>query len=231
MTQTTLPAIPTQEQLSSEANPILETAQAFVIDSPEMYEIAGDELRTIKAKAKALEDRRKAITGPMDKAKKEVMDLFRKPLEVLEKAEGALKRTMLGYQQQEREKAAQAQREAEAAAAAERAKVEEQAREAEAKGDVATAAALQTAATVMTAAPIAVAEPAKLSGITTTTRWSAEVVDKTAYIRHVLDNAPELIDTIEVTMKPLNQMAVALKDKLNIPGIKAVATEGIAARA
>lgn len=230
MTQPNLPAIPTQEQLAQEADPVLVTAREFKIDSPMMFEMAGEELRTIKAKAKALEDRRKAITGPMDKAKKEVMDLFRKPLEVLEKAEGALKRTMLDYQQAEAAKAAALKAEADRAAAEARKQMEEQAREAEAAGDVATAAALEVAASAVTATPM-IAEPPKLAGIATTTRWSAEVTDKVAYIRHVLDNAPELIDTIEIAMKPLNQMAVAMKDKLNLPGIKAVSTAGLSARA
>lgn len=231
MTQSNALAIPTKEQLAQEADPVLATAQGFQIDSPEMYEIAGEELRTIKAKAKALEDRRKAITGPMDKAKKEVMDLFRKPLGVLEKAEAAIKQTMLAYHREQEAKAAAARAEAEKIAAEAKRQMEEQAREAEASGDVATAAALEVAATAMTAQPIAVAEPAKLTGIATTTRWSAEVVDKVAYIRHVLDNAPELIDTIEIDLKPLNQMAVAMKDKMNIPGLKAVPKTGISARA
>lgn len=229
MSPNNLPAIPTKEQLASETDPILATAQELKIDSPAMYEIAGDELRTIKAKAKALEERRKAITGPMDQAKKEVMDLFRKPLEVLEKAEAALKRTMIAYQQAEEAKAAAARAEAEKAAAAERAEMARQAREAEESGDVATAAALEVAATAITT-HVEVAEPAKLAGVATTKRWSAEVVDKVAYIRHVLDHAPELIDTVEIVMKPLNQMAVAMKDKLNLPGIKPVATSVLSVR-
>lgn len=221
--------IPSEQELASVSNPILETAQSFVIDSPVMYEMAADELKTIKGQFKALEEKRKAITGPMDTAKKQVMDLFRKPLEALEQAENLIKRTMLAYQQEQRRLEAEAQRKINEAAEIERKRMEEQAQAAEKTGDVAAAVALQTAAD-MVVAPVVQIAPAKVSGISTTIRWSAEVTDKVAYIKHVMEH-PELLDTVEISMKPLNQMATALKDKLNLPGIRAVATESMSARA
>lgn len=221
--------IPSEQELASVSNPILETAQSFVIDSPVMYEMAADELKTIKGQFKALEEKRKAITGPMDTAKKQVMDLFRKPLEALEQAENLIKRTMLAYQQEQRRLEVEAQRKINEAAEIERKRMEEQAQAAEKTGDVAAAVALQTAAD-MVVAPVVQIAPAKVSGISTTTRWSAEVTDKVAYIKHVMEH-PELLDTVEISMKPLNQMATALKDKLNLPGIRAVATESMSARA
>lgn len=221
--------IPSEQELASVSNPILETAQSFVIDSPVMYEMAADELKTIKGQFKALEEKRKAITGPMDTAKKQVMDLFRKPLEALEQAENLIKRTMLAYQQEQRRLEVEAQRKINEAAEIERKRMEEQAQAAEKTGDVAAAVALQTAAD-MVVAPVVQIAPAKVSGISTTIRWSAEVTDKVAYIKHVMEH-PELLDTVEISMKPLNQMATALKDKLNLPGIRAVATESMSARA
>lgn len=221
--------IPSEQELASVSNPILETAQSFVIDSPVMYEMAADELKTIKGQFKALEEKRKAITGPMDTAKKQVMDLFRKPLEALEQAENLIKRTMLAYQQEQRRLEVEAQRKINEAAEIERKRMEEQAQAAEKTGDVAAAVALQTAAD-MVVAPVVQIAPAKVSGISTTVRWSAEVTDKVAYIKHVMEH-PELLDTVEISMKPLNQMATALKDKLNLPGIRAVATESMSARA
>lgn len=222
------PNIPSEAQLASVSSPILETANSFIIDSPVMYEMAGDELKTIKAKYKLLEDQRKAITQPMDAAKKQVMDLFRKPLEMLEQAEGIIKRTMLAYQNEQRRLQAEAQRKIDEAAAAERQRMAEQAKAAEQTGDVASAVALQSAAD-MVVAPTVKMEPAKVSGISTTVRWSAEITDKIAFLQHALAH-PEFMEAIDINMKPLNQMAVALKDKLNIPGVKAVSTESISAR-
>lgn len=221
--------IPSEQELASVSNPILETAQSFVIDSPVMYEMAADELKTIKGQYNALEEKRKAITAPMDAAKRQVMDLFRKPLEALEQAESLIKRTMLTYQQEQRRLEAEAQRKLNEAAEAERQRMAEQAKTAEESGDVAAAVALQSASE-MVVAPVVQIAPAKVSGIRTTVRWSAEVTDKVAYLKHVLEH-PELIDTVEISMKPLNQMATALKDKMSIPGIRAVSTESMSARA
>jgi hypothetical protein len=220
--------VPSEQQLVAVSSPVLETAQSLVIDSPIMFEMAGEELKTIKQKTKQLEDQRKAITQPMDKAKKEVMDLFRKPLEMLEQAEAVLKRSILAYTQEQRRIQQEAQRKADEAAAAERRRIEEEAKAAEKTGDVETAAVMQSAASMVVAAPVKTEAP-KVAGVSTTTRWTAEVTDKVEYIKHVLAH-PELIDTITIDMRPLNQMAVALKDKLSIPGIRPIANESVSAR-
>lgn len=221
--------IPSKQELDKQSLPVLETAKAFVIDSPFMYEQAGEELKTIKQRINALEEQRKAITKPMDAAKKQVMDLFKPPVDALTEAESVYKRSMLAYQQEQRRLEAEAQRKLNEAAEAERQRMAEQAKAAEKTGDAATAVALQSAAE-MVVAPVVQIATAKVSGISTTVRWSAEVTDKLAYLKHVMEH-PELLDTVEISMKPLNQMATALKDKLNLPGIRAVATESMSARA
>lgn len=220
--------IPSEQQLAQVSSPILATAQSLVIDSPTMYEVAADELKTIKGRYKQLEEQRKAITQPMDVAKKQVMELFKKPLEQLEQAEKILKASMLDYQQATARAAAKAQRKLDEAAAAERARMAEAAKTAEQTGDVGAAIAMQAAAE-MVVAPTIQTTPAKVAGISTTIRWSAEVVSKADFLRHALAN-PELLDAVEISQPFLNKLAVAMKDKLNLPGIKAVATESISAR-
>jgi hypothetical protein len=54
-------------------------------------------LREVKGRLKALEERRKAITGPMNAALRSVNDLFRPPREKLEALEGSLKAVIAGY--------------------------------------------------------------------------------------------------------------------------------------
>lgn len=220
---------PTAQELIKVAAPVLETATTLLIDSPMMYEMAGDELKTIKAKAKELEEQRKSITGPMDVAKKRVMDLYRKPLEMLEQAESAIKRSMLTYTTEQRRIAAEEQAKVNAAAEAERQRMAKEAAEAEKAGDVATSIALSSAAEMVTAHSVNL-QPNKVAGITTTTRWSAEVHDKVAYLKHVIEN-PDLLDSVEIHMPTLNKMASALKDKMNIPGVRPVSNESLSARA
>ena len=230
-----LPAIPTPpkaEDLQKEVAPVVAMADELNVDSDMMYEAAGDELRTIKSRSKTLEDRRKAITQPLDAAKKSVMDLFRQPLASLEEAERTIKRKMLTYSQEQDRIRAEEARKAEEAARREQERLEREAEEARQSGDESTAQVLEHTASVMTAsAPVARAAP-KAQGIGTVTRWSAEVEDKRAFIEFCLTEAgAQYFDAIAVDMRPLNQMAVALKEKMKIPGIKAVPTTGLSARA
>lgn len=226
----TLPATtePTKEQLAKETNPILINAKAIKIDGQMMFEIATEEVRAIKRKISDLEERRKAITRPLDEAKKSAMDLFRTPISTLEEAERIIKRTMLTYTTEQENKAREERKLAEAAAEKERNRLAAEAAEAEQQGDIATAITLQETAEMITAHTPTVSTP-KASGATTTKRWSAEVVDKEAFIRHALEN-PEYFDMVTIDMLPLNRMAVAMKDKLNIPGIKAVGTTSLSIR-
>ncbi|MBU6488280.1 MAG: hypothetical protein KGQ57_10675 [Burkholderiales bacterium] len=150
--------------LQKSAQDALATAKAYVIDSPEMYEMAAGELQQIKTLQKGVEKQRTDITGPMNAALKAVNALFKAPSDWLDQAEAVLKRSMLGYQQAEEAKRREAQRIAEAAAAAERARIaaaaaaaeaaaraeaealRKQAEEAKKQGDVESAARLASQA-------------------------------------------------------------------------------------
>ncbi len=108
---------PDQDTLNNDAQIVLEVAETYVIDSPLMFAEAGEELKRIKAKSKELNDKRVAITKPLDDAKKAVMDLFRKPVEILSQAELVLKNSIVNYQEEqariarlEQQKQAEAQR-------------------------------------------------------------------------------------------------------------------------
>lgn len=98
------------------------------ITSPAMYDLAADELRTIKARAKELDEKRKTITVPLDNAKKAVMELFRRPIELLVEAEGVLKKGMLTYNEQQEALRRAEQARLDAIAKAERERLEAEAR-------------------------------------------------------------------------------------------------------
>jgi hypothetical protein len=150
--------------LQKSAQDALATAKAYVIDGPEMFEMAAAELQQIKALQKGVEKQRTDITGPMNTALKAVNALFKTPSDWLDQAEQVLKRAMLGYQQEEQRKQREEQQRRDREAAAERARVEadaaaerarsekeaqalrDQAAEAAKTGDVEAAARLETAA-------------------------------------------------------------------------------------
>ena len=109
--------------LAGQAQAALTSAQDLTIDSPTMYELASDELKNIKGLQKTVEEKRTAITGPLNAALKAVNDLFRAPKEYLEQAEAACKRSMIAYTTEQERIAAEARRVAEEAARAERARL------------------------------------------------------------------------------------------------------------
>ena len=118
-----------------EAERMLAVARSYAIDDDDMFEAAGEELRTVVTRARQLDELRKSITAPMDEAKRRVMDFFRVPLERLQEAESVIKASMSTYQRRQLELREAARREAEAAQARARAEAERvavQARAAEA---------------------------------------------------------------------------------------------------
>lgn len=127
--------------LAGQAQAALESATDLVIDSPTMYELASDELRQIKALQKTVEEKRTAITGPLNAALKAVNDLFRAPKEYLDKAEAACKRSMITYTTEQERIAAEARRVAEEAARRERDRLAAEQREQERQAREAAAAA------------------------------------------------------------------------------------------
>ena len=130
-----IPEIPKSEELEKVAVSATNAAHSIVINSPIMYELAAEELKTLQTQLASLTEKRFSITRPMDAAKKAVMSLFSSPIERCEKAIEHLKAGMLAYQKQEREKAEAAQRLIEDAARQERLRLEAKAREDQAAAD------------------------------------------------------------------------------------------------
>jgi len=151
MPDTVTPTTPTTGQvqydasdaivLSGRAQRALVGAQSFVVDSPEMFEAAGDDLRAIMGLKKAVEDKRTAITQPLNQVLRAVNDLFRPAGQYLEQAERVLKGSMLAYQQEQQRIADEARRQAEEQARIEREKQAAIQREQEANAREAAAAA------------------------------------------------------------------------------------------
>jgi colicin import membrane protein len=119
---------------------VVAVAEACVIDSPEMADLANDEMRSCKAAAKKLDEMRKAFIEPAKQIIATADGMFKPALEALVQAEGVYKTKLLGWTREQeriaeeaRRQAAEAERkaraEAEAKAAALRAKAEQEAAE------------------------------------------------------------------------------------------------------
>lgn len=114
--------------MEAEATGVLTCSKEINITTPAMYDLAAEELRAIKTRAKELDEQRKTITVPLDNAKKAVMDLFRRPIELLGEAEGVLKRGMLTYSEEQERLRRIEQARLDAIAKAERESIEAEAR-------------------------------------------------------------------------------------------------------
>ena len=220
--ETVTVATPDAVALSKDAEGVLVLAQGYAIDSVQMFELAADELKSIKGKMKELDDRRKSITKPLDEAKARVMDLFRRPLELLGQAETVLKRAMLTFQQAQEKKRQAEEAEARRVAAAEqerlRREAEKAAKAAEKKGNVEAAEQLRANVPVVPV-PTVAAEPVKVRGISTRTIWKARVLDANKVPRQYL----------VVNEKMLNDVAQATKGQVAVDGVEFYSEEVMAA--
>jgi len=231
---TTIPAsvaitAPNPQALARGATAALALVNDFEITDAATFEIAAEELRGIKAKASALDDQRKAITGPLDAAKKAVMDLFRGPVEVLTKAEGILKGKMLTYQQADQRKAEEARLQAERIAREQREKLEAEARELAAQGRTGEAAVKETVAQMVVAAPVAAPAPPAVKGISTSTTIDFEVVDLHALVKHIAAH-PELVNLITADSVKIRAYVRGLGMATNLPGVNIFQKQTLASR-
>lgn len=224
-----IPVVPdeTKQEISSLAE-LATQSRELTISDQSTYQRAADLLSDIKSRGKELEKKRKAITEPMDAAKKSTMDLFRPAVDAIEGFEKLIKQKMADFvREQER-----LQREAEARAADERRKEQEKLqREAEklrAKGKEEQAAAVELQAVTAVSAPAPTMQ-AVASGAHHRKVWKAQLVDKMALIKAVAEGraSAELLDYNESVG---NKLAVALKSSLHIDGIEAFEDISIAAR-
>jgi hypothetical protein len=218
-TQTLTLQQPDQAALSRTADSALALVESFEVVDSATYEIGAEELKAIKAKATSLEEQRKAITAPLDAAKKQVMDLFRNPVELLGKAEAILKGKLLAYQQEEQRKAREAQLAAERAAQEERDRLAAEAAKLVAEGREGEAMVKQAVAEMIVAAPPAVQEPAKVAGLSMRSTLDFELVDFQALIRHVAAN-PELAALLTVDSVKLRAYVKGLGTACKLPGVR-----------
>ena len=200
--------------------------QQLIINSQEKYETASVILKDVKARAVELDKQLKAITTPLDTAKKAVMDLFRKPLEMLEDAERTIKRSMIEYTEiqeaKAREEQARLQKLADEKAERERKKIEAKIARAEASGKTEKVESLQEQkeAIETIVVPTVQIETPKVQGVSFKLQYKAVVEDF-----NLLPNEYKLPN-----QSALNKVANATKGSIKIPGVKFISEKILASR-
>lgn len=207
------------------AEVMVKEAADITIKTQEHYEGAAVTLKAVKAKYKEVEGKRKEITKPLDVARKAVMDLFRKPLELLASAEKAIKKPMIDYDTaQERIRKEKEDRLRIAAEKEEKRKkdaLEARAKKAEEAGKLEKAEELREKKEDVVVEAQVLAEPEKPAGVSYKTTWFAVVTDEKLIPREYL--VPD--------MKVLNKLASAWKDTKKIPGVEFKKDKGLSSRA
>jgi hypothetical protein len=109
---------------SEQARAALAAAEARTILTEQDYLQAGGELTAIKAKAREIDEARKALKKPIDEAAARIQAFFKGPLDFLANAEGVLKRKLVDYQAEQDRKRSEEQARADEAARKERARLQ-----------------------------------------------------------------------------------------------------------
>ena len=215
-----------KEQERTNDVPALCQKAEITISTQTEFELASVVLKEVKSRYKELEAQRKAITMPLDDAKKAIMELFRQPLTALESAETKLKGLMLGYtaeqERKAREEQARLQKLADQEAEKQRKALEAKIERAKASGKEEKAEMLEMEKEniIPITAPVVAPQIEKPAGISYRDQWSAEVIDEKLVPREYLI----------VNLQALNKIAAATKGTITVPGVRFVSTKILASR-
>jgi hypothetical protein len=197
----------------------------FKISTPDELKNSAEFLKSLKASAKNIDEKRKEITRPIDDIKKRVMDFFRPISTQLSEAETTLKKAVLSYQREQERIRREAEQKAILAARAEeerkRKALEARAKKAAEKGQEEKAELLKEQAQEVYV-PAVVQAPAveKVAGISTRKNWTFRIKDLSKIPREYL-----IVDE-----KMLKKLAVASQGKISIPGVEFYQDESMSVR-
>lgn len=224
-----LPAV--ADGTKSEIKSIESTASkalSLKVTTNKEYQQASDILKDLKARGKALEEKRKAITKPMDDAKKATMEMFRPAVDAIKNCETKLKESMAGFVREQERIAAEAQAKAAEKARKEQERLQARADKARESGKEEKAELLEQQACSVVPA-VSSSQTPQAKGAHSRKIWKAKLIDKMELIKAVAEGkaSPELLDFNESVA---NGLAKSLKTGLNIPGLESYQDISIASR-
>ena len=216
------------ESLFSRSKASLASAEEFEIRTLENAEDAGAVLREIKGLSKELEEKRTSITKPINQALREINALFKPAKGWLQQAESLLKSKILDFQNEQDRIAREAQAKADAAAMEERKRLERKAKIVETIGRTERADEIREEADAHIAPVVKSAAP-KMEGVVRRETWKAEVTDKAAFLKYVIEERQDLMALVNIDNSALNAQARSLKENLSLPGVRVYKESSIAA--
>ena len=218
-------------QKADSVNSELATAKAFVVTNQDELNRTSVWIKEVKADVKEYKSQHKHLKEPSLESGRRIDAMFKPIIDTLDNTWRVLKSAADTYlQEQDRIRREKEQAEF-AAAEKERIRKQKLADNAEKKGNAEKAEEHRQAAAA--SVPKAVERTVHVpKGMSFRTVWNAEVTSLEDLIIAVADQIKAKrngdgsmsipIDVLEANMPRLNGMAVAMNDKLNIPGVKAV---------
>lgn len=222
---------PEVTQLENETTSLLTQAKQFQVTNPEQFQAAGNELMRIKGVRKQVDELMDPIVKKAHEAHKEAVAAKKKLTDPLDQAEKSIKQALLVYNQEQQRKAREEEERlrkiAEEQAVREREKLLKQAEKAIDKGNDAKAEELiEQADKVVPLTPIVTPQVQKVEGIATRKVWKA-VVENPQLVPAYFNG----IEIRTINQSALNKFAQMSSGSIQIPGVKFVMEETIAARA
>lgn len=212
---------PAPPSIVAELAPVVQAAKVFTIDSIEAHGAALDRIKRLRLGERAIEDHFARAKKAASDAHRQLVASIAALTGPLAEARGIYDRAAAAFEQEQKRIAEEESRRLQELA---RQQEEERALmdavEAESAGDAAGAEAIlaqPVAVPVVHVAP----QVATVAGVSSRMTWSAEVTDLVALVKYVAAH-PEWISLLEPSMPNLNRLAVAQRQALSIPGVKAV---------
>lgn len=205
----------------AELHQVVVAARAFKVSDVETNAIALERVKRLRAGERGIEDHFARSKKAASDAHKEIVAAVNALIAPIAEARRIYDNSAAAYEQEERRKAEEEQRRLQ-----EKARKDEEERQllaaidAEERGDQAEAKAIMeepVVTPVVTVAP----QVARVEGVSSRTNWSAEVTDLLALVRYVAAH-PEWVYLLEPSIPNLNRLAVAQRNALSIPGVRAV---------
>lgn len=212
---------PAPPAIVAELSPLVAAARAFRVVDVETHAAALERIKRLRSGEKGIEEHFARAKKSASDAHKEIVAAVSALLGPIAEARRIYDNSAGAYEQEERRKAEEEQHRLQ-----EKARLEEEerqlaaAQEAQDRGDTDGAESIisePVSAPLITVAP----QVAKVEGVSNRTTWSAEVTDFERLVVYVAAH-PEWLSLLDANLPNLNRLAVAQRQALAIPGVRAI---------
>jgi hypothetical protein len=214
---------PEDAELREEIAPVVKRAQELEVVDKSSHGVALQAYSTVNAMTRKVKDLFAEPKTAANAAHKAVCAAEKKLLAPLQEAKRLINGKCSDYEQEQKRQAEERRRKLEAEARKQRDdEIIDRASALEEAGDHA-GAQVELANVILEPDPVVSVQPevAKVEGLSSQTRWKAEVWDAVSLVKYVAEN-PTWIGVLMPNMPELNRLARSMRENMNIPGVKAV---------